>query len=574
VTTPDLPWTRPLGAFPRADGTVEARVWAPRAGSVAALTDDGEHPLAEAGLGVWEGRFPGGAGTRYRYRLDGERAWPDPCSRAQPEGVRGPSEAVDPAAFAWTDGGWSGVALGDLVLYELHVGTFTPEGTFDAAIPRLPALRELGITAIELMPVGTFPGERNWGYDGVYAFAPHPVYGGPDGLARLVDAAHAAGLGVVLDVVYNHVGPGAEALSAFGSYFTGRYGTFWGEAMNYDDADSGPVREWAIQNACMWVRDFHVDGLRLDAVHAIYDHGARHVMAELAARVHAERPGALVIAESDLNDPRVIRPEAVGGWGHDAHWADDFHHALHALLTGERDGYYAEYGAVGQLAKAWRRPYVHDGTWSPVRRRRHGAPADDRAPGQFVVCAQNHDQVGNRALGDRLPAEVRRLAALSVILSPFTPLIFMGEEYGERRPFMFFTDHIDPGIAEATREGRRREFARFTGFGEEVPDPQDPRTFARSRLDPAAGDDAMRALYADLLRHRREVGAAETESALADEDARTLLVRRGGVEIAMCFADAPAAVEVGGREIVLATAPATLDAGRLTLAPRSGAVVR
>jgi maltooligosyltrehalose trehalohydrolase len=541
---------------------------------VAAVTDDGDHPLAEAGLGVWEGRFPGGAGTRYRYRLDGDRAWPDPCSRAQPEGVRGPSEVVDAGAFPWSDGGWRGVALRDLVLYELHVGTFTPEGTFDAVIPRLPALRELGITAIEVMPVATFPGERNWGYDGVYAFAPHPAYGGPGGLARLVDAAHAAGLGVVLDVVYNHVGPGSEALSAFGPYFTGRYGTFWGEAVNYDDADSGAVREWAIQNACMWVRDHHVDGLRLDAVHAIYDQGARHVMAELAARVHAERPGALVIAESDLNDPRVIRPEAIGGWGHDAHWADEFHHALHALLTGERDGYYAEYGEVGQLAKAYRRPYVHDGIWSPVRRRRHGAPADDRAPEQFVVCAQNHDQVGNRALGDRLPDDARRLAALSVILSPFIPLIFMGEEYGERRPFMFFTDHIDPEIAEATREGRRREFAHFTGFGEEVPDPQDPGTFAGSRLDPAAGDDAMRALYADLLRLRRELGAAETESAVADEDARTLVVRRGGVAVAMSFADAPTEVEVGGDEIVLATAPATLDRGRLALAPRSGAVVR
>jgi maltooligosyltrehalose trehalohydrolase len=520
---------------------------------------------------VWEGRFPGGAGTRYRYRLDGERAWPDPCSRAQPEGVRGPSEAVDPAAFAWTDGGWSGVALGDLVLYELHVGTFTPEGTFDAAIPRLPALRELGITAIELMPVGTFPGERNWGYDGVYAFAPHPVYGGPDGLARLVDAAHAAGLGVVLDVVYNHVGPGAEALSAFGSYFTGRYGTFWGEAMNYDDADSGPVREWAIQNACMWVRDFHVDGLRLDAVHAIYDHGARHVMAELAARVHAERPGALVIAESDLNDPRVIRPEAVGGWGHDAHWADDFHHALHALLTGERDGYYAEYGAVGQLAKAWRRPYVHDGTWSPVRRRRHGAPADDRAPGQFVVCAQNHDQVGNRALGDRISALLtpgqQAVGAALYLTSAFTPMVFMGEEWAASTPFQFFTDFGDPELGRAVSEGRRGEFASHGWQAHDVPDPQDRATFRRSKLDWSELREfqhaKMLAWYRDLIALRHSTaelgdGRLDRVRTTVHDDHQWVVVARGNVRVVANLAKEPQVVPVGARteQVLLAWDPA------------------
>ena len=369
---------------------------------------------------------------------------------------------LDTAAFAWTDEGFTPPALADSVIYELHVGAFTPEGTFEAVIPHLRGLRELGITAIELMPVAEFPGVHGWGYDGVYLSAAHSAYGGPHGLQRLVDAAHAEGLAVLLDVVYNHVGAsGAQALEAFGPYFTDAYETFWGKAINFDDADCGGVREWVLQSAEGWIRDFHLDGLRLDAIHAILDGGAVHLVQALSARVHALEPRALVIAESGMNDPKVVRSHERGGWGCDAVWADDFHHALRVLLTGDRDGYYAEFGELAHLAKAYRRPHVHDGGYSSFRRRRFGARADDVAPERFVVFDQNHDQVGNRALGDRLPAEARPLAALCTLLSPFTPMLFMGEEHGEAAPFQFFSDHIDEEIAVATREGRRREFAAF-----------------------------------------------------------------------------------------------------------------
>jgi maltooligosyltrehalose trehalohydrolase len=356
------------------------------------------------------------------------------------------------------------------------------------------------------MPVATFPGDRGWGYDGVYAYAPHPAYGGPEGLARLVDAAHAAGLGVLLDVVYNHVGPGSEAIAAFGPYFTDRHETFWGEAIDY--AQRG-VREWAIQNACQWVRDYHVDGLRLDAVHAIYDDSPRHVLAELAERVHAERPHALVISEMEVDDYRPIEE-----WGHDAQWADRLHHELHVLLTGEHDGYYAPYGSLAGLKRELERQ-----------------PAE-----RLVVFAQNHDQVGNRATGDRLPREQLRVAAACVLFSPHTPLLFMGEEYGERHPFQFFTDHIDPEIAEATREGRRREFEHFASFaGEDVPDPQDAATFERSKLDRSDGDEELRAFYRRLLAVRRELpDGIEVE---VDEQARTLVARRGRAELRADFAN-------------------------------------
>jgi maltooligosyltrehalose trehalohydrolase len=542
-------------------------VWAPRAERVAVRLGGEDRALEPEGFGVHAARLPAAHGDRYEIVLDGT-AWPDPASRYQPQGLRGPSAVVDPRTFEWTDQDWGGVALEDLVLYELHVGTFTREGTFDAAIPHLAALRELGITAIELMPVADFPGMRGWGYDGVYLSAAHRAYGGPDGLARLVNAAHAAGLAVILDVVYNHVGAsGQQALEAFGPYFTDRYSTFWGDALNYDDADCDPVREWVIQSAEGWVRDFHVDGLRLDAIHAIYDFSARHVLAELGERVGP----ALVIAESGLNDPKVIRPTAAGGLGLDANWADDFHHALHVLLTGERDGYYADFGQVGQLAKAFRRPFVHDGTWSAHRRRLFGAPAFDRAPQQFVVYDQNHDQVGNRAFGDRLGGDVRRLAAFCTLLSPCTPLLFMGEEYGESAPFQFFSDHVDAEIATATREGRRREFAAFAAFGEEVPDPQDPDTIERTKLT-RREDPAIRELYAGLLRARRELrGEAETAF---DEDARWLVVRRGEHALACNFAATAQAVPVAAREVVLATHEASVRDDTVHLPPKAGALVR
>jgi maltooligosyltrehalose trehalohydrolase len=492
---------RAFGAVPVDERDVELRVWAPSVRALAVDVAHGRVALDPVGDGVWEARVAAVAGAEYRLVVDGGETYPDPCSRAQPYGVRGPSAVVDTGAFAWTDEGWKGVALDDLVIYELHVGTFTDEGTFDAVIPRLRGLRALGVTAIELMPVATFAGERGWGYDSLYLSAPHRAYGGPDGLARLVDAAHAESLAVLLDVVYNHVGPGNEALRAFAPYITSRHDTVWGDALDYGQAG---VREWAIQNAELWIRDFHVDGLRLDAVHTILDESPQHICAELAARVRDACPRALVISEMEVDDWRPIEE-----WGHDAQWADRTHHELHVLLTGEHDGYYEDYGSVERLAAALR--------------------GDGHDPRRLVVYAQNHDQVGNRATGDRLPPDALRVAAAVVLFSACTPLLFMGEESFESHPFQFFTDHIDPAIAEATREGRRREFQAFASFGEEVPDPESVETFLRSKLSQHEPD----AFYRDLLALRRELpGDLSVE---ADEDAKTLRMRRGAVELVADF---------------------------------------
>jgi maltooligosyltrehalose trehalohydrolase len=567
-----FPFLRPLGATPAGDGTVEFRVWAPRAAHVAVRIRGEEHALEPEGHGIRSARVEAGHGEDYVLLLDGE-AWPDPCTRWQPEGLRGPSRVLDPGALEWRAQGWQGVEPRDLVLYELHVGTFTSAGTFEAAIPHLRALRELGVTALELMPVAEFPGRHGWGYDGVYLWAAHSAYGGPEGLARLVDAAHAEGLAVILDAVYNHLGAsGVKAMEAFGPYFTDKHETFWGKAINYDDAECDPVREWAIQSACFWVGDLRLDGLRLDAIHAIEDSSARNVLEELATRVRGRNPRAVVIAESGMNDPRVTRPADRGGLGHDAAWADDFHHALRVLLTGDRDGYYADFGRVADLAKAFRRPFVHDGTWSEFRRRRFGAPAFDRPPEEFVVFDQNHDQVGNRAFGDRLPEQVRRLAAFCTLLSPFTPMLFMGEEYGEARPFQFFSDHIDEEIAIATREGRLREFAAFASFDHQVPDPQDPATFERSKLS-RDGDPSLRDLYRRLLAARREMRGAEAEPEW-DEEARWLRVRRGEHELACNFAEREQPVPARGSQVVLDTDGARLEDGRVMLPARSGALLR
>jgi maltooligosyltrehalose trehalohydrolase len=569
------PWERRLGATPLDDGIVEFRVWALGAENVRVRVGGEEHALTHVGEGVHEVRVLAHGADAYVYVLDDGSELPDPASRHQPTGLRGPSRVIDAKAFAWTDEDFVANPLPELVIYELHVGAFTGEGTFDAAIEHLPALAQLGITAIEVMPVAEFPGRHGWGYDGVYLSAAQSSYGGPHGFQRLVDAAHANGLSVILDVVYNHVGAsGNTALAAFGPYFTERYSTFWGQAINYDDEHADPVREWVLQSAEGWVRDFHVDGLRLDAIHAIYDTSARPIMAELADRVHAARPGALVIAEAGLNDPKVIRPRELGGFGHDAQWADDFHHALRVLLTGDTDGYYAEFGAVADLAKAFRRPFVHDGQYSTFRKRCFGAPADDRPPVQFVVFDQNHDQVGNRAFGDRLPAAARPLAAFCTLLSPFTPMLFMGEEYGEPAPFQFFSDHIDEEIATATRDGRRREFAAFAQFaGEEVPDPQDPATFERSKLTRERHEPTAE-LFARLLRVRRQLPADEVVTEY-DEDRRWLAVDRGPFRLACNFADEPRAVPVAGDpEIVLATADRVqLGDGEILLPPLSGALM-
>ena len=563
------PFERPLGATIRPEGGVEFRVWAPKPEVVSV---DG-HELEPVGYGIWEAVVEAGPGDDYRFVLDGRRH-ADPMSRSQPKGLRGPSRVVDPDAFEWTDAGWDGVPLSELVLYELHVGTFSTEGTFDAVIPHLRGLSDLGVTAIELMPVSEFPGVRGWGYDGVFLRAPHHAYGGPEGLRRLVDAAHTEGIGVVLDLVLNHLGAsGVRTMKAFGPYFTDKYETGWGKAINYDDTDCEGVREWALQSAASLVREYHLDGLRLDAVHAIVDDSPRHLLVDLADRVHAVDPAALVIAESNRNDPRTLRPPDEGGLAQDAQWADDFHHALHVLLTGEQEGYYRDFGRVEDLAHAFGRPFVYDGRWSDSRRRRVGAPAGDRPPEQFVVCAQNHDQVGNRAFGDRLAPRARPLAAFCTLLSPYTPLLFMGEEYGEDAPFQFFTDHIDKRIAKATREGRRKEFADFAAFaGEEVPDPQSPETFERSKLTRRV-DRRLAQLYLDLLQLRAQLPDVEAEVDF-DERARWLRVRRGPFELAMNFGGRRREVPVAGHEVVLATQEATVSEGRVALPARAGAVLR
>ena len=544
VPPPDrLPWEQPLGAFPNEDGSTVFRVWAPRAERVVLRLDGAEQAMRGVGMGVWEATAEG---RDYEFLVDGEGPFPDPCSRWQPEGLRGPSRVWSGAA-----GRGPGVELERAVLYELHIGTFSEEGTFDGAIAHLPALRDLGVTAIEVMPVGEFPGRHGWGYDGVYLGAAHSAYGGPEGFVRLVEAAHGLGLGVVLDVVYNHVGAsGVEALEAFGPYFTAKHETFWGKAINFDDEECGGVREWVLQSAEFWAGQMGVDGLRVDAIHAIKDDGARPILRELADRVHAANEHAVVIAESALNDPRVIRPD---GFAHDAQWADDFHHSLRTLLTGEREGYYSEFGSLGQLAKAFHRPFVFDGIYSPHRRRRFGAPADDRDPAQFVVFTQNHDHVGNRALGDRLPADVQPLAAFCVLLSPFVPMLFQGEEYGEAAPFQFFSDHIDEEIAEATRDGRLREFAQFEAFAGQVPDPQDRATFERSKLS-REERPGVRDHYRRLIAERRTLG--DVRSVAFDEEARWLRVERDGGTLVMNFGTEP--LETDG-EVV---------------APLSGALIR
>jgi maltooligosyltrehalose trehalohydrolase len=569
-----LPFEQPLGAVPLGDGRVRFRVFSLEH-EPTLVVGDAEHAMVDEGHGTWVATVDAAAGDDYAYVIDGARL-PDPHTRLQPAGLRGPSRIVDPGAWTWTDQAWSGVALEDLVVYELHVGTFTAEGTFDAVVPHLVELAELGVTAIELMPVADFPGRRGWGYDGVYFWAAHEAYGGPDGLQRLVDAAHAAGIGVLLDLVLNHVGAsGEQAIRAFGPYFTDRYSTFWGEAINYDGDWSGPAREWAIQAAEMWVCDLHLDGLRLDAVHAIFDQSAEHVVAELTRRVHAQRRHALVIAESGLNDPKVVRDAVHGGWGCDAAWADDVHHAIRTLVTDEREGYYAEFGALADLAHAFRDPHVHDGRWSAFRRRRFGAPAAGCPPERFVAFDQNHDQVGNRALGDRLAPSARPLAAFCMLLSPYTPMLFMGEEYGEPAPFQFFTDHIDEEIAIATREGRRREFASFTRFaGEEVPDPQAVATFEASKLT-RESDATLRALYGELLRARRLLPRGPVDDVRGDDAARWLRVQRGEHAMVMNFADAEQAVDAGAQRLVLATHDgARLQAdGSVVLPALAGALV-
>jgi maltooligosyltrehalose trehalohydrolase len=545
-----------LGAIPTGDrSATRFRVWAPRARNVTlellapALRLDMRRGADDVFEAIAEGVQPG---ADYAYLLDGDRRRPDPCSRHQPRGVHGPSRVVDTAAFVWNDANYRCPALERFVLYELHVGTFTPEGTFDAACARLPELAELGVTAVELMPVAEFPGTRNWGYDGVDLFAPQSSYGGPPGLQRFVDACHRCGIACVLDVVYNHVGPEGNYLPEFGPYFTSRYQGAWGEVINYDGPGSDGVRGFFIENALYWLREYRLDALRLDAIHGIYDFSAQHVLAEMQSAVQAQaeqlgRP-AYLIAESDLNDARVIAPRESGGYGLDAQWNDDFHHALHALLRDVQTGYFADFGRSADLAKAISEGYVYDGRYSAFRRRRHGNSARARPGEQFVVFTQNHDQVANASRGRRLATlvdlERQKLAAALRLCAPNLPLLFMGEEFAAVTPFHYFVDHSDPALIEAVRKGRRAEHEAF-GDGD-WDDPQAPATFERSKLDWSARERAphaqVLALNRDLIALRRAHPSLsncdkQRVRVTSSEQPRWLCLERGdaGGEIALCL---------------------------------------
>ncbi|MBC7791912.1 MAG: malto-oligosyltrehalose trehalohydrolase [Anaerolineae bacterium] len=505
------------------DTGVRFSVWAPHASEVSVQLSRGDgsfesRPLESHG-GVFEGTVLGAAaGTDYSYRLDGGRDRPDPVSRFQPVGLNGPSRVMDPGVFKWTDHEWKGLALADMIIYELHIGTFSKAGTFTGVIQHLHELRKLGVTAIELMPVAQFPGARNWGYDGVLPYAVQNTYGGPDGLRMLVDAAHGEGLGVVLDVVYNHIGPEGNHLGEFGPYFTERYKTPWGAAMNFDGRESDEVRRYFVDNALHWLAEYHIDSLRLDAADNLLDVSPRHILEELSSAVHIEGTALgrrmTLVAEADANDPRYVRPAAAGGYGLDAQWVDDFHHAARVTLVGETTSYFSDYRGVASVAKSLRDRYVYDGQFSPYRRRKRGRSAEDIAADHFVVCVQNHDQVGNRATGDRLSAvvsfEQEKLAAALLLLSPYVPLIFMGQEYGETNPFQYFVSHDDRDLCELVRAGRRKEFEAF-GWGDEIPDPESEETFVRSRLDRSKVSEprhaAIHTLYRDLIQLRKSEGA-------------------------------------------------------------------
>ncbi|MFI1574705.1 malto-oligosyltrehalose trehalohydrolase [Streptomyces anulatus] len=546
---------------------MQFEVWAPEADSVVLEAADVRCAMErDAGReGWWTAGAEASDGDRYGFRVDDGPLLPDPRSRRQPDGPDGPSAVVDQEAYAWREA-WEGRRLNRAVLYELHVGTYTPEGTFDAAAARLGHLAELGVTHVSLMPVCPFPGVNGWGYEGVSLWAVHEPYGGPEGLKRFVDTAHGLGLGVILDVVHNHLGPSGNHLPAFGPYFTDTHHTPWGAAVNLDAPGSDEVRAFLLGSALAWLRDYRLDGLRLDAVHALADTRALTFLEELSAAVDAlavevGRPLGL-IAESDLCDPRTTTPRPAGGLGLHAQWNDDFHHALHTALTGESQGYYADFARapLAALAKTVTSGFFHNGTFSSFRGRTHGRPVDvTRTPAhRFVGYAQTHDQIGNRALGDRLAASLtpglQACAAALVLTGPFTPMLFMGEEWGARTPWQFFTDHTDPELAEAVRNGRRREFGAHGWDQEEIPDPQDPATRDRSCLDwsePEREPHArLLAWYRELIALRRTLpdlhdpDLASVKTAF-DEDARWLAYRRGDLRIAVNLADGPAAIPLG-----------------------------
>ncbi len=561
------------GPVLHSDGTVTFRVWAPHAQRVEVVIDDRREPLEPIARGWHRTRTAAGAGARYAFSLDGGPPRPDPSSLRQPDGVHGASALLDRSSFTWSSAEtrWQPTPLTSAVIYELHVGTFTPDGTFAAAAEHLASLADLGVTHVEVMPIGSFNGVRGWGYDSVAWYAVHEPYGGPTAFAAFVDACHRHGLAVILDVVYNHFGPSGSYHAEFGPYQTPLHDTSWGPAINFDDAGADAVRAFVVDNASMWLADFHVDGLRLDAVHAMHDNSASHILVELSAEVdrlseQVGRPLAL-IAESDRQDPATVLPRPAGGFGMTAQWLDDLHHAIHVAITGEQDGYYADYAGLPDVARSYERGFVYDGRWSEHRQRTVGAPVPETVSGRhFVGCVQNHDQIGNRARGRRLtdlvdPGRVRFAIAL-LCLSPTVPMLFMGEEYGETNPFLFFSDHPEEWLADAVRSGRREEFAAFVEFaGSQVPDPQDDATFRASVLDHARAATpeglARRRLWTDLLALRRSVPALSTGN-------RRLIRRLPAAPTQMAVlrdgpAGAAAAIIVANADVDPSTAPVPAD---------------
>ncbi len=558
-------------------------VWAPRAETVNVIVGGTAHALTKEEGGWWRADLlSAGPGVDYFYSVDGGKPVPDPRSPWQPAGVHGPSRTVDHEAFPWTDKYWRPGPLSDAIIYELHVGTFTPAGTFASTIERLDHLRDLGITHVELMPVCEFSGSWGWGYDGVDLYAPHHAYGGPEGLKRLVDACHARGLAVILDVVYNHLGPAGNYLASLGPYFTPHHRTPWGDAINLDGPDSPEVRRFLCDNAFLWLRDYHIDGLRLDAVHALIDTSPVHFLAQLADEVKAYDSSKLLIAESDWNDPVAVRPTAEGGYGMDAQWSDDFHHALHAVLTGETSGYYADFGAIDQVAKAFTHNFVYDGGYSRYRKRTHGAPAADLPRYRFLAYSQTHDQVGNRAQGDRLghlvsPGRLKTAAAL-VLLSPFTPMLFQGEEFAASSPFQYFTQHDDPELARAVSEGRKREYGDDEWHIDRVPDPQDPATFERSKLH---WDEAgrtphrdMLAWYSALIRLRKSLTARFGSTIEVDHGPGWIQIVRGSIFICCNLASNARAFPLPqNAQILLASVECARPGGSTSLLPGESVIV-
>jgi maltooligosyltrehalose trehalohydrolase len=574
----------------------EFEVWAPLPERVRVLVDGSTHPMTRDGAGWWRAEVPGARpGTAYAFLLDGDPTpLPDPRSRRQPTGVHSASRVYDTGSFIWTDHAWTGRQLPGSVIYELHIGTFTPGGTFASAIERLDHLVELGVDLVEVLPVNAVDGPRNWGYDGVGWYAVTENYGGPDSFKRFVDACHARGMGVLLDVVYNHLGPSGAYLDRFGPYFAGS--SIWGPGLNLDGAQSEPVRRYVIDNALMWLRDFHVDGLRLDAVHALHDDRATHLLEQLAVEVealstHLGRPLSL-IAESDRNDPHTVTPREAGGYGLHAQWCDDIHHSLHAVLSGEAQGYYADFAAAGLtgLAHVFCRAFLHEGTWSSFRQRNHGAPVDThRTPGhRFVAFLQNHDQIGNRATGDRLsetlsPGLLACGAAL-LLSGPFTPMLFMGEEWGARTPWQFFSHFPDESLREAVRVGRTAEFGEH-GWGDvEVPDPTAESTFTDSRLD---WEEPAQEPHATLLRvHRELIALRRAWPELSDpwldrvdvdfdEGARTVVLHRGRLRVVVNLGAGTASVDLRapvGRILLASEATKGTDTV-LALEPEAFAIV-